>query len=185
MRRESIRLQARMMMERYATWGSSFIKDFPSPTTRRRNEWLSSSSSSVCSIAMMIKWHARVAKEIYSKKTIPVFNCWSFQINVLLSQPPRVKVTVVRYKLLANYILTGYRRRAAPLFPHSRHVWMWQHERSRTNDLDAEDKKTVDRRRWHTSPALLILDLDYLIPRSVAQGRGFDEIPAKKGGGGE
>jgi hypothetical protein len=57
------------------------------------------------------------------------------------------------------------------------------HERSRTNDLDAEDKKTVDRRRWHTSPALLILDLDYLIPRSVAQGRGFDEIPAKKGGG--
>jgi hypothetical protein len=58
------------------------------------------------------------------------------------------------------------------------------HERSRTNDLDAEDKKTVDRRRWHTSPALLILDLDYLIPRSVAQRRGFDEIPAKKGGGG-
>ncbi len=182
MRRESIRLQARMMMERYATWGSSFIKDFPSPTTRRRNEWLSSSSSSVCSIAMMIKWHARVAKEIYSKKTIPVFNCWSFQINVLLSQPPRVKVTVVRYKLL--WLIT-YWLATAEEQPHCFPTpdMLDGHERSRTNDLDAEDKKTVDRRRWHTSPALLILDLDYLIPRSVAQGRGFDEIPAKKGGG--
>ena len=45
--RESIRLQPRMMMERSATW---VIKAPPSPTSWRRNEWLSSSSSSPCAV---------------------------------------------------------------------------------------------------------------------------------------